>query len=174
MSQNLLSGLSGLTAAMALAACAATPTLPSALQPAVKASPLMTVAASGVQVYECRAASRGVAPTWIFVAPEAELFDANGRRIGHHGAGPHWTADDGSRVVGRVLARADAPVAGAIPWLLLATDAGAARGVFSAVSHIQRINTVGGVAPAAGCNAERAGVTARIAYTADYRLFIPS
>ncbi len=165
--------VSALTAALALAGCAATLAPPSALQPPATEQPLMTIAARGMQVYECRAASPGAAPAWAFVAPEAELFNARGQRIGHHGAGPHWTADDGSRVVGRVLARADAPVAGAIPWLLLATDAGAARGVFSAVSHIQRINTVGGVAPAAGCNAERVGVTARMAYTADYRLFIP-
>ncbi len=29
----------------------------------------------------------------------------------------------------------------------------------------------GGVAPTEACNAERVGVTARIPYTADYRLF---
>ena len=35
----------------------------------------------------------------------APLLDAFGRHVGHHGAGPHWQAHDGSRLLGKVRAR---------------------------------------------------------------------
>jgi Protein of unknown function (DUF3455) len=158
-----------ISAAIALlgAACATvSPPVPDALAPPAGRTLATTVAARGVQVYECRG------DAWAFVGPEAELFDAHGQRIGYHGSGPHWTARDGSRIVGRVAARADAPAAGAIPWLLLTTDAvGTSQGAFSGVASVQRIHTAGGVAPAAPCNRNNAGAAARIPYTADYRLF---
>ncbi|HJV94651.1 MAG TPA: DUF3455 domain-containing protein [Albitalea sp.] len=154
-----------------LAACASPPavTWPAALAPADSEAWLMTAAARGVQIYECRAGASGNA--WAFVAPEAQLFDAASHPIGKHGAGPAWQALDGSWVEGKLVARADAPVADAIPWLLLSTrDAGPA-GRFSRVTHIRRINTVGGVAPRSGCNADSLGATARVPYTADYLLY---
>ena len=156
-----------------LAACASTPplNLPPQLDPGPQAQLAATVSAIGVQVYECRAASAGAAPSWTFVAPEARLFDATGRLIGSHGAGPHWLADDGSRLLGRVTARADAPLPGAIPWLLLATSSEAPHGRFGGVTHIQRVQTQGGVAPATGCEAATIGAQSRVPYTADYRLF---
>jgi hypothetical protein len=128
-----------------------------------------------VQVYECRAAGAGAPPGWVFVAPEAELFDVRDRRVGEHGAGPFWAAADGSRIVGTVVARADAPKAGAIPWLLLRTRSSGGGGRFSAVSHVQRIHTEGGAAPARGCDAAaHLGRQARVPYRADYRLFVPA
>ena len=155
-----------------LAACAglSAPAVPPALQPAGGERLLMTVAARGVQVYTCRSVD-GAAPAWSLLAPEAELFDGQGRAIGSHGAGPHWLAHDGSRLQGSVKARADAPTSQSIPWLLLATTASGPQGAFSGVTSVQRINTVGGTAPASECNAARAGTTARSPYSADYRLF---
>lgn len=42
----------------------------------------------------------------------------------------------------------------------------------NAVTNIQRINTTGGVAPAAGCaSRDDAGKRARVPYTADYVYF---
>jgi hypothetical protein len=105
------------------------------------------------------------------VAPEADLFDAGGNRIGRHYAGPHWESTDGSKILGTVKERADAPVAGAIPWFLLAVKSVGAEGSFSKVTSIQRVNTVGGVAPQAGCSQATAGTPARINYTADYYFF---
>jgi hypothetical protein len=156
-----------------LAACAAVPppNLPPQLDPGPQARLASTLAAVGVQIYECRAATAGGAPQWTFVAPEARLFDSGGRFTGSHGAGPHWLADDGSRVQGRVTARADAPLPGAIPWLLLATTSEAPQGRFGGVTHIQRVRTQGGAAPAAGCDTTTIGAQSRVAYTADYRLF---
>ena len=67
--------------------------------------------ARGVQIYQCRAAPAAASGPmqWVFVAPQADLFDADGRRVGRHFDGPRWQADDGSRIVGSVKARADAP-----------------------------------------------------------------
>jgi hypothetical protein len=158
---------------MMLTGCAAVPTVtvPSKLTPPANESLAMIVPAKGVQIYECRAGKQAGQFEWAFVAPEADLFDAQGRVIGRHGAGPFWQSSDGSKIVGTVKERADAPAAGAIPWLLLATKSDGPAGAFSKVTSIQRVNTAGGVAPATGCSAATAGTTARIAYTADYYFF---
>lgn len=134
--------------------------------------PLMTVAAHGVQIYECRAAS-GASPVWVFVAPEADLFDAGGQRIGKHGAGPFWQHEDGSRFVGTLRARADAPQPKAIPWLLLSAKTQGPEGVFSRVSSVQRLNTADGQAPANGCDSTALGKRAQMQYRADYVLYVP-
>jgi uncharacterized protein DUF3455 len=160
--------------AVLLTACASTPRVevPDNLRPGAGEALATIVPAKGVQVYECRAGKDAAAGyEWAFVAPEAELFDTRGKAIGRHGAGPFWQSADGSRIVGTVKARADAPAAGAIPWLLLATKSSGPDGAFSKVTSIQRVNTVGGVAPASGCARDMAGRTARVDYTADYYFF---
>lgn len=150
-----------LMAALA-AGCASTVPVPDALKPGANESLALIVPARGVQIYECRAGN------WVFVAPDAELFDRAGKKIGSHYAGPHWEAADGSKVVGAVKQRADAPAAGDIPWLLLGAKSVGGEGAFSKVTSIQRVATVGGIAPAAGCTAP--GV-ARVPYSADYYFF---
>ena len=152
--------------AAAVTGCAST----AALTPAGEV-PLMTVAAHGVQIYECRAA-QGAAPAWAFVAPEADLFDASGRRIGKHGAGPFWQHEDGSRFTGTVRSRMDSPRPGAIPWLLLTAKNDGPAGAFARVSSVQRVETVGGQPPADGCSAGALGKRVHIAYRADYVLHV--
>lgn len=150
---------------------AQTPVPPSLRAPAGEAL-IASVHAKGVQIYECRAAKDAQAKfEWAFTGPEAELADAQGKRVGKHYAGPHWEALDGSKVVATVLQKADAPDANAIPWLLLGAKSVGPDGAFSGISSIQRVNTAGGKAPAAGCSAANAGETARVAYTADYHLY---
>jgi hypothetical protein len=164
--------------AATLAACASAPTsppVPEALKPGAQERAAFTRHARGVQIYRCDAAE-GSAFKWTFVAPEAQLFDgASGQTaLGTHGAGPFWQGNDGSRVVGKVKSRADAGSAAAdIPWLLLTTTSEGPGGQMSAVKSIQRINTVGGVAPASGCAAAAdAGKQTRVPYTADYVFFV--
>jgi hypothetical protein len=147
-----------------IAGCASTVPVPDSLKPGTQEKLALVVPAKGVQIYECRDAK------WAFVAPEAELFDRAGKKIGRHYAGPHWEAADGSRIVGAVKERADAPVPGAIPWLLLSTKSAGQEGAFSKVTSIQRVATTGGVAPAGSCT--QPGSQARVAYTADYYFFI--
>lgn len=161
-------------ALLPLAACATAPSLvavPDAIKGAANERVAMVVPAKGVQIYECRAkAGQPGAFEWAFVAPEADLFDTNGVKIGRHYAGPHWEANDGSKIVGAVKARADAPQAGDIPWLLLTATQAGPKGSFSAVTSVQRVNTMGGVAPSAACGQGNAGSSARVPYTADYYL----
>ncbi|MBK9604920.1 MAG: DUF3455 domain-containing protein [Betaproteobacteria bacterium] len=98
-----------------------------------------------------------------FIAPEAELLDAGGRSVGRHGAGPYCQASDGSKVVGKLKARVDAPSASAIPWLLLEVTTAGPEGAFSKVTSIQQVNTAGG-GPGGGLHAGHGGCLARIPY----------
>ena len=170
--QNLI-----LCAATLLAGCASqqsgpVPTIPPNLQPAEASTVITTLAAKGVQIYECRPKKdQPDAAEWAFVAPEAELFDAQGRRVGKHYAGPSWEADDGSKLVGSVKAKADAANPDSIPWLLLSVRSVGTEGTFSKATYIQRINTLGGQPPsAAACTTATLGKIERVGYTADYRL----
>ena len=88
--------------------------------------------------------------------------------IGKHYAGPHWESADGSKVAGTLKERADAPRADAIPWLLLVTNSVGPQGSFTKITSIQRVNTVGGVAPKTTCSQSTVGTIARIPYRADY------
>ena len=148
-----------------------TPTVnvPDQLKPRANESLAMIVPAKGVQIYECRVKKdQANAYEWAFVAPEADLFDTNGKKIGKHYAGPHWESADGSKIAGTVKERADAPRADAIPWLLLVAKSVGPQGSFSKITSIQRVNTMGGVAPKTDCSQSTVGTTARIPYTADY------
>jgi hypothetical protein len=149
------------------------PAVPDALRAGADEALAFDLHARGVQIYECRTKKDDTQATeWAFVAPEAELFDGKGARVGKHYAGPHWEALDGSKVVGSLKARANAPQATAIPWLLLATKSDGPDGLFARVTSIQRINTAGGVAPAAeSCTRDALGRVARVDYTADYTMF---
>src|SRR5690349_8743786 len=121
------------------------------LVPAPKGAPLLLeVDAAGVQIYACESKDQGF--SWVFKVPEAKLFDRQGRQIGTHFAGPSWKFADGS-VVGDVAARADAPARGAIPWLLLKPKSHEGAGVAANTAFIRRIDTRGGAAPTAGCDA---------------------
>jgi hypothetical protein len=161
--------------AAATIGCSTTPApLPAALDPGAAARLLTTLSATGVQVYECRAGAAGAVPAWAFVAPEAELFDSAQQRVGDHGAGPTWSLADGSRIVGSMRSRADAPQPTAIPWLLLETRSTGTAGRLAAVHRVQRVHTEGGIAPATGCDAQHVGTRARVPYRADYRLFVPA
>jgi Protein of unknown function (DUF3455) len=128
--------------------------------------------ARGVQIYECsRSKADPALLEWVFKAPEAELTDGAGKKLGTHYAGPTWEANDGSKVVAEVKARDDGPDSNAIPWLLLAAKSNSRTGAFGRTRLIQRVNTVGGKAPAAAC--ERAGQELRVPYTAVYYFYSP-
>jgi hypothetical protein len=134
----------------------------------------------GAQIYGCLAnggadagADAGAtAYSWVFKAPDALLLDMNFAPVGMHGAGPSWTSSDGSVVTAKAQANADAPRAGAIPWLLLKEDTTTGTGVFSDITFIQRLNTAGGKAPATGCDATTVNTQVRVPYSADYYFFV--
>jgi hypothetical protein len=119
------------------------------------------VYARGDQVY------RWDGTTWSLFAPSARLFaDAEGNgAVGTHYAGPTWESASGSRLVGAVRVKCT-PNANAIPWLLLGAVSSTGPGVFQGVTHIQRVHTVGGKAPAEA--GTFTGQMTGIPYTAEY------
>jgi hypothetical protein len=114
--------------------------------------------AIGVQIY------RWNGTKWDFVAPDAILYHGDGV-VATHFAGPTWESDSGSTVVGAVL-KSCTPDPTAIPWLLLGAAETEGPGIFDGVTFIQRINTVGGLAPAEP--GEFVGEEVEVPYTADY------
>lgn len=149
--------------------------IPLELKPPASAVMIFELGASGVQIYTCQA--KADAPNtyeWAFKGPEATLYNAGGQIVGSHYAGPTWEGQDGSTIVGTVLARADAPSKKAIPWLLLEAKSNTGAGIFSSITHIQRLYTVGGVAPSKGCDAAHTGEEARVPYKATYVFYYPA
>jgi Protein of unknown function (DUF3455) len=122
--------------------------------------------ASGQQIYTCDGSK------WVLKAPDAKLFDDAGHEVGSHFAGPTWRWSDGSQVTGKPIANV-APDPESIPWLLLTATGHAGDGALKNVSSIQRLQTKGGKAPVAGCDAAHKGDEARIAYSADYYFYAP-
>src|SRR5918998_751569 len=94
--------------------------IPPDLMPPASAVLLFELGARGDQIYTCAVKPENPdAFVWTFKAPQAELFNARGEIVGTHFAGPTWQGQDGSSVIGAVVARADAPSKNVIPWLLL-------------------------------------------------------
>lgn len=117
--------------------------------------------ATGAQVY------RWNGQTWVFTGPDATLYaDAAGTGVvGSHYGGPTWEAQAGGFVVAAMSK--SCPVAPAdVPWLLLDVVRDEGPGVFSGVTHIQRVNTAGGRAPAG--SGSYAGEVRNVPYTAEY------
>jgi len=157
-------------AAVAVAGAGFAASAADVLVPAPAGAPLLLeTVADGVQIYACEAQGQGF--EWVFKAPEAILFDKQDRQIGTHFAGPTWKTADGATVVGEVAGKADAPAAGAIPWLLLRAKSHEGTGALSGVAFIRRAETKGGIAPKAGCDAAHRGEQARIRYSALYQFF---
>jgi hypothetical protein len=119
--------------------------------------------AVGVQVYKWNGTA------WVFVEPVANLYADKGFRgqVGTHYAGPTWESNSGSKVVARRVQNTGCtPDANAIAWLKLEKVSTDGSGIFDGVTFIQRVNTTGGIAPAAP--GTFVGQVAEIPYTAEY------
>jgi hypothetical protein len=159
------------TAHFALSFSTAAQQVPQQLQPPAGEQLLLEVHATGDQVYICK---EGVTEfAWTLKAPDAQLFDKDGKPFGKHFAGPSWEANDGSRVTGKAVANVPSPDPDSIPWLLVNIVSHEGTGVLSRTTSIQRLNTKGGKAPASGCDSVRAGQEVRVPYSADYLFYAP-
>ncbi len=157
------------TAAIAQVATASTP-------PEIQVPPdqalILTVNASGDQIYTCQVKSDQLNQyEWQLKAPEALLYDQQGQEVGHHYGGPSWEMADGSKVVGQLQSKVDAPEASAIPWLLLQVKSHEGDGILSAANWVQRVNTAGGKAPQTGCDASHQNQEFRVGYSATYYFY---
>src|SRR3954469_3309050 len=132
-----------------------------------------TFYADGVQKYKAqvKAGSDPVAFEWVFVAPQADLYDATNKKVGTHSAGPTWQLSAVDSIYGQAFNPArTAPGndATSIDWLLLMPKAGKIpTGIFTNVSYLQRIATKGGKAPTTP--PVNATDVVEVKYTAIYR-----
>lgn len=148
--------------------------------------------AFGTQDYVCAASGSGVA--FVLTTPEAVLFDNPGRRVVNHYFSPNpveggtiratWQSTRDSSVFWGQLTEAatfqsdpDFVAPDAIAWLTLGR-AGVLVGVgggteLAVASFVQRVNTVGGLAPSTGCTSPAdIGHKAFVPYEADYVFYL--
>jgi hypothetical protein len=121
------------------------------------------VYAKGVQIYHWTGTG------WSFDGPSAVLSaDPMGRSVvGTHYAGPTWESNSGGKVVGTLRDKCTTNP-DAVPWLSLdAVSTG--PGIFHRVKFIQRVNTVGGIAPSNPGSTP--GEEARVPYTTEYLFY---
>jgi hypothetical protein len=146
------------------------PQVPEQLQPPGNESLVFRVRGQGDQIYTCKADGGQFA--WVLKAPDAKLVDKDSKVFGKHFAGPSWEANDGSRIVGKAVAKAS-PDPESIPWLLVNVVSHEGSGRLSRVTTVQRLDTKGGQAPASGCDAGHAGQEIRVPYSAEYLFYAP-
>lgn len=163
-----------LMATAAFAAEIAPPEVPENLKVPGTEVVLFKALGKGKQIYACSAKPGDESQfAWVLDRPQADLFSEEGSVIGKHYKGPVWEAEDGSKVTGQVQQRANAPAANAVPWLLLKAASNQGAGTFARVSYIQRVDTAGGAAPAAGCDKAHAGMETSADYQAIYYFYVP-
>ncbi len=143
--------------------------LPAAVQvPAGHRVVLESVGAGDI-AYECREKANAAGQhEWVFAGPAATLTDRQGRSIGRYFGPPAtWAASDGSAITGTQLAVSPAGD-GNIALQLVKANPASGQGVMSGISHIPRVATRGGVAPALPCDAAGKGKREVVKYQADY------
>ena len=141
------------------------PPVPPDFQAPAGTRPFLIGHAIGTQNYTCQESA--TAPSgfaWVLFGPQATLYDEDGGQITTHFLSPNPVEGDAPRATwqhskdtSRVWARAvrTFAVPDAIPWLLLevvgSQDGPAGGDRLTKSTHLHRVNTVGGVAPATGC-----------------------
>jgi hypothetical protein len=157
---------------MLTAAPIAPPQVPPSLRPPDTEAVVLKALGKGKQIYACQAkAGSKTEFEWVLARPQADLFDAYGKKIARHFEGPTWEAPDGSKVIGQVQQKADAPNGAGVPWLLLRAKTTQGTGIFGRVTFIQRVETSGGLAPASGCDSTHAGKEQPVDYQAFYYFY---
>ena len=123
------------------------------------------IVSAGVQTYHCNPDKK-----YALLGPTALLRGRDGQYTAHY-FGPSWQYQDGSVVIGKAVAKE--PRKDTIDQLLVQVIQHDGRpGLFSEVAFIQRLATVGGVAPPE-CNPTQ-DTTLAVPYSAIYRFWAPS
>ena len=135
---------------------------------------VMITVGAGDLTYECRVkANTPGAYEWAFAGPKAVLTDKNGTVVGKYYGGPTWEANDGSKVTGKQVATApNTPTS--IPLQLVKANPATSNGIVTDISYIQRLNTIGGIAPADNCTLANVGEKKLVKYQADYLFYQPN
>jgi len=132
--------------------------------------------ARGFQIYEVkRSATNPTVFSWVNIAPLADLYASPNftNQVIEHFAGPSWEFIKGPEKGQKVVAARDKGItmdASAIQWLLLKTvDDLSTPG--NKITYIQRVCTVGGLAPTTGADEAHLGQRDSIPYTASYLFY---
>jgi hypothetical protein len=144
----------------------------------------------GTQNYVCSPTTSVGQVAWTLFTPQATLFDDAGNQLITHFFSPSpseggitrvtWQSSaDTSTIFGKANASSTDPAfvdPNAVAWLLIqitATKVGPTGGAaLTPTTFVQRIHTVGGLAPSTGCDTPtQLGKKAFIPYTADYVFF---
>jgi len=131
--------------------------------------PTLHLASRGVQIFRCEKRDAGM--LWVFRQPQAELLDSSGKAVGQHGANFSFEHDDGSRLVSTIAAYDEASKPTDLRWLLLTTRS-FGKGALENVTHVQRVNTSGGMPPAR-CEASQLNQLLRVDFTSDFIFYRP-
>jgi len=171
------------------------PPVPGTLVPLDGSEAFLVAHAFGSQDYVCAASGSGVA--FVLTTPEAVLFDNPvgnpTHRIINHFFSPNpveggtiratWQSTRNSSAFWGQLVKAETAASApdfvakdAVAWLLLSRagvlGASANGDDLSVATFVQRVNTVGGLAPSTGCSSPAdIGTTAFVPYEADYVFF---
>lgn len=144
-------------------------TLPDSIKvPAGNKAVLETVGA-GLINYECREKKDAAGQfEWVFVGPDATLSDRAGKQVGkYYGPPATWESADGVKITGTQQA-VSSNGSGNIPLQLVKANPATGSGAWNGVTYIQRLATVGGVAPTSTCSADTKGHKQTVGYQADY------
>jgi hypothetical protein len=152
--------------------------------------PILRGHAIGTQNYICAPAATPSGLDWLFIGPQATLFDADGQQIVTHFQSTNpfpgiaieatWQHSRDTSAVWAVRDAGSSDAAyvapGAIEWLRLrvtGAEVGPTGGAkLSTAVFIQRVNTVGGVKPpAAECTALSLNTRRLVPYEADYYFY---
>ncbi len=143
--------------------------LPAAVQVPGGNQVAMETVGVGEITYQCNAKKDAVDQfEWVFAGPDAKLNDRSGKQVGkYYGPPATWEHMDGSKLTGVQVAVAPNGT-GNIPNQLVKANPASGNGAMTGVTYIQRVNTMGGVAPGNACAASNVGARHIVKYQADY------
>lgn len=146
--------------------------LPAAVQVPPGHALMLETAAAGDITYQCRAKKDMPGQfEWVFVGPDAGLKDRSGKVVGrYYGPPATWESTDGSKVTGAQVAVAPNGDTN-IPLQLVRANPAMGMGGMQGVSYIQRVATMGGIAPKAACAQGNEGAKQIVQYQADYNFY---
>ena len=165
----LLSACAGTSPMMPMAPAFSQAALPDAVKVPAGNKVAMEAVGVGEITYECRekAAAAGQFE-WVFVGPNAVLNNRAGKAVGtYFGPPATWASMDSSKLTGTQVAVSPSP-AGNLPLQLVKANPAMGQGAMTGVTYIQRVATMGGVAPASACAADTKGKKEVVKYQADY------
>jgi hypothetical protein len=166
------------------------PLVPSTLEPPAGVRLFFAGHAAGTQNYICAPASTATGVDWLFLGPQATVFDDKAEQTLTHflSKNPYQNGElhatwqhsrDSSGVWAKKLRGSTDPIyvaPDAVEWLLLevtGAQVGPTSGDKLATARfIQRVNTVGGIKPpAADCTAATINTRRLVSYEADYYFY---